>query len=54
MAFDDLVEAFCIITCGETYVRFGLQDGRSGDDDKAFVSRTVRETILVPTSSLTP
>jgi AcrR family transcriptional regulator len=44
--FDDLVEAFCVITCVETYVRFVLQDGKSDDEYTAFVSRTVRETIL--------
>jgi len=44
--FDDLVEAFCIITCVETYVRFVVQDGRSEDAYRAFVSRTVRETVL--------
>ena len=27
--FDDLVEAFCVITCVETYVRFVLLDGKS-------------------------
>jgi AcrR family transcriptional regulator len=44
--FDDLVEAACIITCVETYVRFVLQDGKSEEEYQAFVSRTVRETIL--------
>jgi AcrR family transcriptional regulator len=44
--FDDLVEAFCVITCVETYVRFVLLDGKSDDEYKAFVTRTVRETIL--------
>lgn len=43
--FDDLVEAFCIITCIETYVRFVHHDGKSPDQYKAFVARTVRETI---------
>ena len=46
MPFDDLVEAFCIITCVETYVRFVLLDGKSDDDYKAFVTRMVRETVL--------
>ena len=46
--FDDLVEAFCIITCVETYVRFVQHDGKSDDDYQAFVTRTVRETILAP------
>lgn len=44
---DDLVEALCVVTCVETYARF-MTDGRSEDAYKAFVSRTVRETILVP------
>jgi hypothetical protein len=44
--FDDLVEAVCIITCVETYARFVLQDGKSEEEYKAFVSRTMRETIL--------
>ena len=45
--FDDLVEAFCVITCVETYVRFVQHDGKSPNEYKAFVARTVRETILV-------
>ena len=49
--FDDLVEAFCIVTCVETYVRFVAQDGKSDDEYKAFVARMVRETILAPTRS---
>jgi AcrR family transcriptional regulator len=46
--FDDLVEAVCIITCVETYVRFVEQDGRSPDRYSAFVARTVRETVFAP------
>ena len=46
--FDDLVEAVCIITCVETYVRFVEQDGRSSDRYRSFVARTVRETVLAP------
>ena len=46
--FDDLVEASCIITCVETYVRFVLHDGKSPDEYRAFVTRTIRETILTP------
>ena len=46
--FDDLVEAACIITSVETYVRFVEQDGRSPDQYRAFVARTVRETVFVP------
>jgi len=44
--FDELVEAFCVITCAETYVRFVLQDGRTDDAYRAFVRRMVRETVL--------
>jgi AcrR family transcriptional regulator len=44
--FDDLVEALCVITCVETYTRFVLLDHKSDDDYKAFVTRTVRESIL--------
>jgi AcrR family transcriptional regulator len=46
--FDDLVEAVCVITSVETYVRFVLVDGKSADEYKEFVRRTMRETILVP------
>ena len=46
--FDDLVEAFCVITCVETYVRFVQHDGKSPSQYKTFVARTVRETILAP------
>ena len=44
--FDDLVEAFCVITSFETYVRFVRLDGKPDDAYTAFVARTVRETIL--------
>jgi AcrR family transcriptional regulator len=44
--FDDLVEAFCIITCVESFVRFVQHDRKSPDEYQAFVTRTVRETIL--------
>ncbi len=44
--FDDLVESFCVITCVESYVRFVHLDGKTRDEYRAFVSRTVRETIL--------
>ena len=44
--FDELVEAFCIITCVETYVRFVQHDRRTTDQYRAFVGRTTRETIL--------
>lgn len=43
---DDLVEAFCIITCLETYVRFVEHDGIPAARYQEFVARTVRETIL--------
>lgn len=46
--FDDLVEAFCIITCVESYVRFVQHDGKTPDEYRAFVTRTVRQTILAP------
>ena len=45
---DDLVEAFCIITCLETYVRFVHHDGIAPARYQDFVARTVRETILAP------
>lgn len=44
--FDELVEAFCVVTSVESYVRFVLVDGRSADAYRRFVSRTVRRTIL--------
>ena len=44
--FDDLVEAVCIITCVETYVRFVEQDGRSLDQYRTFVARTLRNTVF--------
>jgi AcrR family transcriptional regulator len=44
--FDDLVEAFCVVTCVETYVRFVRHDGRSEDRYRSFVARTIRETVL--------
>ena len=44
--FDDLVEAFCVITCVETYVRFVQHDGKSPEEYKTFVARIVRETVL--------
>ncbi len=36
------------IICVETYVRFVQQDGKPEDAYKAFVTRTVLETILAP------
>ncbi|MEE6310357.1 hypothetical protein V1634_26310, partial [Plantactinospora veratri] len=44
--FDDLVETFCVITSVESYLRFVRLDGKSPEEYKAFVARTVRETIL--------
>ena len=48
MPFDDLGETYCVITCVETYVRFVQHEGKSPDQYKAFVARTVRATILTP------
>ena len=45
--FDDLVEACCVLTSVETYVRFVRLDGKSHDEYKAFVTRTIRDTLLV-------
>jgi AcrR family transcriptional regulator len=45
--FDDLVEAFCVISSVESYVRFVHLDGKSHEGYKAFVARTVRDTILL-------
>ena len=44
--FDDLVEAFCVLTSVESYARFVLQDRKSDEEYTAFVTRTVRETVL--------
>ncbi len=44
--FDDLVEASCVITSIDAYVRFVERDGRSPAQYTAFVTRTIRETIL--------
>jgi AcrR family transcriptional regulator len=44
--FDDLVEACCVITSVESYVRFVRVDGKSHEEYKAFVTRTLRDTIL--------
>jgi AcrR family transcriptional regulator len=45
--FDDLVETCCVITSVESYVRFVRLDGKSHDDYKTFITRTVRDTILL-------
>lgn len=44
--FDELVEACCVITSVESYVRFVRLDGKSPEEYKAFVTRTVRDTVL--------
>ena len=43
---DDLVEAVCVITSVESYVRYVRMDGKSTEQYQAFVTRTVRDTIL--------
>ncbi|MGN9913246.1 TetR/AcrR family transcriptional regulator [Phytohabitans sp. LJ34] len=45
--FDDLVEACCVITSVESYVRFVRLDGKSAEEYKAFITRTIADTILV-------
>lgn len=45
--FDDLVETACVLTSVETYVRFVGLDGKSAGDYKAFLTRTLRESVLV-------
>jgi AcrR family transcriptional regulator len=45
--FDDLVEALCVITSVESYVRYVRMDGKSPEEYKAFVARTVHDTILL-------
>jgi AcrR family transcriptional regulator len=44
---DDLVEAFCVITSVESYVRFVRLDGRSPEQYKEFLARTIRDTVLL-------
>ncbi|MEO3927724.1 TetR/AcrR family transcriptional regulator [Micromonosporaceae bacterium B7E4] len=44
--FDDLVEACCVITSVESYVRFVRLDGKSPEEYTAFVTRTIRDSIL--------
>ncbi|MEU1971428.1 TetR family transcriptional regulator [Microbacterium sp. NPDC019599] len=46
LAFDDLVEAVCVITGPEAYVRFVEFDGKSAEAYQAFVTRMMRETVL--------
>lgn len=45
--FDELVEACCVITSVEAYVRFLQTDGLSADQYRDFVARTLRDTIMV-------
>ena len=44
--FDELVEAVCIVTSVEAYVRFVQLDGKPVDAYKAFVARALRDTVL--------
>lgn len=46
VAFDDLVEACCVITSVESYVRFVLLDRKSQEEYQSFVARMLRDTIL--------
>jgi AcrR family transcriptional regulator len=45
--FDQLVEAACVITSVETYTRFVDWDRKPRKQYKAFITRTVRDTILL-------
>jgi AcrR family transcriptional regulator len=44
--FDDLVEAVCVLTSVDTYVRFVQLDGKSVGAYKSFVARALRDTVL--------
>lgn len=46
--FDELVEAHCVLTSVESYVRFVHLDGQSREQYAAFITRTVRDSILRP------
>lgn len=46
VAFDALVESFCVLTSVESYARFVLLDARPPEEYCSFVARTVRATIL--------
>ena len=46
IAFEALVESFCVVTSVESYARFVLLDARPPEEYCAFVARTVRDTIL--------
>lgn len=45
--FDELVEAACVITSVESYVRFVRLDGRSAERYQGFVARAIRDVVLV-------
>lgn len=44
--FDDVVEAFCVLSSFESYLRFVHHDGKSPEAYRAFIARTMRESIL--------
>lgn len=44
--FDDLVEAVCVLTSVETYVRYVRLDGKSPRRYREFVARALRDTVL--------
>jgi hypothetical protein len=46
--FDDLVQVLCVITRVETYVRCVHLDGKPPEEYQAFVTRTVRDPVLLP------
>ena len=41
--FDELVEAHCVLTSVESYIRFVHLDGQSREQYAAFITRTVRD-----------
>ncbi|MFC6421934.1 TetR/AcrR family transcriptional regulator [Ornithinimicrobium tianjinense] len=48
VSHDELVEAICVITSVESYVRFVELDGKTPEEYRAFVTRAMRETVLAP------
>lgn len=48
LPFEDLVEAFVVITSSDGYVRYVVVDGRPPEEYRDFVTRTVRATVLAP------
>jgi AcrR family transcriptional regulator len=44
--FDDLVEAVCVITSVESYVRYVRMDGGTPERYQTFVARALRDTVL--------